>query len=90
MPFPMTELLANQDETLVHVVDPTGSGEYTFCGLEITEGGADPCVHPGSSLHPVSNRLPNCLECKEHIRQLKDAIRGIRFSKQLKSFYEEN
>ena len=35
--FVMATYLANRDETIVHVCAPTGCGEYTMCGLEMSE-----------------------------------------------------
>lgn len=84
----MTECLANFDETIVHVCDPTGCGEYTFCGLEMQEGGTDPASSNGDprfALHTVSGLLPNCKECQERINELRKAFTGLRFSKKLVS-----
>ena len=88
----MAEYLANYDESIVHVCDPTGGGEYTFCGLEIQEGGTDPGYHlrgdPRCGLHVVEGRLPNCMECKERMERLREAMQGVRFSKKLVSLYD--
>ena len=87
----MTEYLANFEETIVHVCDPTGGGEYTFCGIEMQEGGIDPALSDGSprhALHTVSGVLPNCMECKERMNALRRAMRGVRFSKKMVSLYD--
>lgn len=78
--------IANTDETIVHVCDPTGCGEYTMCGLEMSEGSVDPAESRGDpqyGLHEVKGRKPNCKECKDRIKQLREAFRGIRFAKRL-------
>ena len=87
----MAELLANNDETIIHVCDPSGSGEYTFCGLEMQEGSIAPAYSNGDpkyGLHKVTGRLPNCIECKECIRVLRKAMRGVRFSNRMVSLYD--
>ena len=87
----MTSLFANTDETIVHVCDPTGCGEYTMCGLEMSEGSVDPAESRGDlqcGLHEVKGRKPNCKECKDRINQLRDAFRGIRFAKRLVTIEE--
>ena len=81
--------LARAKNGLVHVLAPGGGGEYTFCGLEMQEGGGDPGLEGGSSqdlsLEKVTGCLPNCMECKEQIKQIREAIRGVRFSEKLRS-----
>lgn len=87
----MTEFLANFEETIIHVRDPTGGGEYTFCGIEMQEGGTDPALSngdPRNGLHVVSAVLPNCVECKERIDALCQAMKGVRFSKKMVSLYD--
>lgn len=87
----MIECFANFEETIIHVCDPTGSGEYTFCGLEMQEGGIDPSLsngNPSDGLHVVNGVLPNCVECKERIDALRQAMKGVRFSKKMVSLYD--
>jgi hypothetical protein len=84
------ELWANADESIIHVASPVGGGEYMFCGLEIQEGSCDPAYArgPEDGLHMVDGVLPNCKECKEAIDAIRQEIRGVRFSRKLKSIDE--
>ena len=81
--------LAKANNGLVHVLSPGGGGEYTFCGLEIQEGGGDPGIKANHnkdlSLKVVTGGLPNCKECKEAIQHIREAIKGVRFSDMLRS-----
>ena len=84
------QLVANIDEKIVHVLNPAGDGEHTFCSLEIEEGSIDPADRDRfcgqeTGLHEVSGRLPNCAECKAAIEGIRKGLRGIRFSKKLRS-----
>lgn len=88
------QLVANYDESIVHVLSPAGDGEHTFCSLEIEEGSIDPAdsdkfYGQDTGLHEVTGRLPNCRECKAAIDEIRKGLRGIRFSKNLKSLDEE-
>ena len=79
---------ANTDESIVHVIDPAGDGEHTFCSLEIQEGSVDPGYSHkfyghDTGLHKVTGRLPNCMECKMAIDAIRNGIKGLRFSKKL-------
>ena len=81
-------LVANTDESIVHVIDPSGDGEHTFCSLEIQEGSIDPgdsdkLYGEDTGLHKVTGRLPNCEECKMAIDAIRNGIKGLRFSKKL-------
>ena len=83
------QLVANNDETIVHVLKPAGDGEHTFCSLEIQEGSIDPANRDhyygeDTGLHEVTGRLPNCRECKAAIEEIRKGLRGIRFSKKLR------
>lgn len=83
------KLVANIDETIVHVLNPVGDGEHTFCSLEMQEGSIDPAdsdKYDGkdSGLHEIKGRLPNCAECKAAIDEIRKGLRGIRFSKKLR------
>ena len=86
--------LARAKNGLVHVLSSGGGGEYTFCGLEMQEGSGDPGLRENSSkdisLEKVTGCLPNCWECKEQIKQIREAIKGIRFSEKLRSIYDED
>ena len=91
----MAELVANLDESIIHVIDPSGDGEHTFCSLEMQEGSIDPAdsdrfYGQDTGLHEVKGKRPNCKECKEAIEKMREAVKGLRFSKNLKSVYEEN
>ena len=84
------QLVANIDESIVHVLNPAGDGEHTFCSLEIQEGSIDPAdsdkfYGQDTGLHEVTGRLPNCRECKAAIDEIRKGLRGIRFSKKLRS-----
>ena len=78
---------------IIHILAPGGGGEYTFCGLEIQQGSGDPGTRANYgkdlSLDPCTGRLPNCKECKDAIRQIREAIKGLRFAKTLHSIYDE-
>lgn len=87
-------MVANIDETIVHVLNPAGDGEHTFCSLEIQEGSIDPADRDrfygqDTELHEITGRLPNCRECKAAIEKIREAVKGLRFSKKLKSLDEE-
>ena len=73
---------------IVHLMSPVGDGEYTFCGLEITEGGGDPLFHKNPnddlSLKNANGKLPNCLECFNSVRECREALKGVKFSKNLR------
>ena len=91
----MAELVANLDESIVHVINPLGDGEHTFCSLEMQEGSIDPAdsdrfYGQDTGLHEVKGKRPNCRECKEAIEKIRNEVKGLRFSKNLKSVYEEN
>lgn len=83
------QLVANIDETIVHVLNPAGDGEHTFCSLEMQEGSIDPAdsdrfYGQDTGLHEVTGMLPNCAECKAAIDEIRKGLRGIRFSKELR------
>ena len=84
--------LAKAKNGIIHVISPGGGGEYTFCGLEMQEGSGDPGMRANYgkdlSLEPVTGCLPNCEECKKAIQQIRDAIKGVRFSDRLRSIYD--
>ena len=86
--------LARSKNGLIHVLSPSGSGEYTFCGLEMQEGSGDPGMRESkfqdNSLEMVTGCLPNCKECKESIRQIREVMKEVRFSKKLRSIYDED
>ena len=80
--------VANTDESIVHVIDPSGDGEHTFCSLEMQEGSIDPgdsdkLYGEETGLHEVKGRLPNCEECKKAIDEIRKGIKGLRFAKKL-------
>ena len=77
---------------IVHVLNPLGCGEYTFCGLEISEGGGDPLdrsVDFGEKRLVPTNEAANCQECKAAIDGLRKAVRGVRFSRNLRSPFSD-
>lgn len=83
-------MAANIDETIVHVLNPAGDGEHTFCSLEIQVGSIDPADRArfygqDTGLHEVTGMLPNCRECKAAIEEIRKGLRGIRFSMKLRS-----
>ena len=78
---------------VVHLMSPGGSGEYTFCGVEITQGSKDPALSQygeDTSLADCAGRLPNCKECFDAVNELRAALKGVRFSKRLKSSMGED
>ena len=90
----MAHIVANADETIIHVIDPSGDGEHTFCSLEIMQGSIDPTdskrnYGKDNGLHDVFGKRPNCEECKKAIDAIRNGIKGLRFQKKLVSLEEQ-
>ena len=62
---------------LVHVVNPSGGGDFTFCDRDFTESDEETQSFAGI----VSKGPATCSFCKSEIKDVAASIKGVRFKK---------
>lgn len=70
----MAQYIKNPKDSVVHVIDTSGCGEFTFCGR-------DHCQEDSGGFEgELCNGPSTCAECQENIAEIRDAMNGVRFN----------
>ena len=68
---------------VVHVVDAsTCGGEFTFCGYAFDAGKRDDARFDGNFMSHHKGPA-TCQNCKDRIGQIRESLKGLKFSKKL-------
>ena len=68
------QYIKNSGDGVVHVINPAGTGEFTFCDIDSSQEDSGGFENTGPCAGPAT-----CADCQQSIGELRDAIKGVRF-----------